>query len=419
MLPSSNLTNLVLTGAFSYSFISFAAHTILPTLAAAVAVFPVLAFGLFASRELVPREIDVVELQHSVSESDSPPSGDSASRHAPGDLTDRRGAIFGSALLGVTLGVLIGTSPLKIPVWQVTVPPALIMLGRDIWHDRKMWRKESAVEIPEGQLESNSSPDQIELQPIQKTKTDESEAPQSDTTERKGRSTLVSYIENFKRDTLPTVMSIIPRLPVSLVLFAFCMFILVQALTTWGWVEVFAGWWSAWIRVCMKNGTGAATVGAIGGMLLASVLLCNVSSLIDPLYSTFNLLGFLADLWYEHRHNYPPRQGTASLARLLHLIWHLHRPQSETRLDLRARTRDELWRVHVLLLCVARGTPVERYPAPEGYCGSTETVCNAEPPDCRCRCHFCGCGASCGGLCRCLINRPLKATVMTPDIGAS
>ncbi|KAL5518613.1 hypothetical protein ACEPAH_296 [Sanghuangporus vaninii] len=275
VLPSSNLTNLVLTGAFSYSFISFAAHTILPTLAAATAVFPLLAFVLFTSTELVPREIDVVELQHSVSESESASLGDMASRHAPGDLTDKHGAIFGSILLGITLGVLIGTSPLKIPVWQVTVPPALIMLGRDIWHDRKMWTKGSEPESLEGgRLESNSAPDPIELQPFPKS--DEMDTPQGDATERKGRSTLVSHIQNIKRDTLPTVMGIIPRLPLSLVLFAFCMFILVQALTTWGWVEVFAGWWSAWIRVCTDNGTGSATVGAIWGMLLISTLLCNI-----------------------------------------------------------------------------------------------------------------------------------------------
>ncbi|OCB91636.1 Chalcone-flavanone isomerase [Sanghuangporus baumii] len=275
VLPSSNLTNLVLTGAFSYSFISFAAHTILPTLSAATAVFPLLAFVLFTSTELVPREIDVVVLQHSVSESESASSRDMTSRHAPGDLTDKHGAIFGSILLGITLSVLIGTSPLEIPVWQVTVPPALIMLGRDIWHDRKMWTKGSEPESLEGgRLESNSPPDPIELQPFPKS--GEMDAPQSDATERKDRSTLASYIQNIKRDTLPTVMGIIPRLPLSLVLFAFCMFILVQALTTWGWVEVFAGWWSAWIRVCTDNGTGSATVGAIGGMLLISTLLCNI-----------------------------------------------------------------------------------------------------------------------------------------------
>ncbi|KAL5534598.1 hypothetical protein ACEPAG_1061 [Sanghuangporus baumii] len=275
VLPSSNLTNLVLTGAFSYSFISFAAHTILPTLAVATAVFPLLAFVLFTSTELVPREINIVELQHSVSEPESASSRDMASRHAPGDLTDKGGAIFGSILLGITLSILIGTSPLKIPVWQVTVPPALIMLGRDIWHDRKMWTKDSEPEgLEDGRLESIRAPDRVELKPFPKS--DEMDAPQSDATERKDRSTLVSYIQNIKRDTLPTVMGIIPRLPLSLVLFAFCMFILVQALTTWGWVEVFAGWWSAWIRMCADNGTASATVGAIGGMLLISTLLCNI-----------------------------------------------------------------------------------------------------------------------------------------------
>ena len=50
-------------------------------------------------------------------------------------LVDKWGAIFGSALLTTTLGVLVGTSVLEAPVWQVTVPPAVIMLTRDAVYD--------------------------------------------------------------------------------------------------------------------------------------------------------------------------------------------------------------------------------------------------------------------------------------------
>ena len=68
---------------------------------------------------------------------------------------------------------------------------------------------------------------------------------------------------------LPTVLSTISRLPLSLIPFAFSMFVLVQGLASNGWVEVFVGWWESWIR---KTGT----IGAIGGMGFVGVIACNV-----------------------------------------------------------------------------------------------------------------------------------------------
>ena len=269
VLPSANLTNLVLTGAFSLSYIIYAAHAILPTLATGISLYPLLAFVLFRSTKYVPRSLDVVEFQH--------PHGETGSVHAPDELTDKKGAIFGSVLLGVTLAVLVGTSPLKIPVWMVTVPPALIMLARDVWHDRHLWKKRPSCEP--------SSPRVVEAIPMQvmsSLKSDKSASGpivDTQTTEESFRTkqyTLDSWYRNITKNTLPTLSSIAPRLPISLVLFAFCMFILVQALTTQGWVEVFAGWWSAWIHVCEKVGTGFATAGAVYGMLIVSTFLCNV-----------------------------------------------------------------------------------------------------------------------------------------------
>ena len=65
-------------------------------------------------------------------------------------------------------------------------------------------------------------------------------------------------------------MTVFHHLPLALVPFAFCMFVLVQALVTKGWVPVFAYGWDHWVE---KTGT----VGAIGGMGFVSVILCNVS----------------------------------------------------------------------------------------------------------------------------------------------
>ncbi|KAI0087338.1 hypothetical protein BDY19DRAFT_246583 [Irpex rosettiformis] len=269
VLPSANLTNLVLTGAFSLSYITYAVHAILPTLATGVALYPILAFVLFKSEKYVPRQIDVVEFQH--------PHGETANAPAPDELTDKKGAIFGSTLLAVTLAVLVGTSPLKIPVWMVTVPPALIMLARDIWHDRHLWKKQPGAE--------QCCPEPMNCVPMQtvsstakscKTTMDSIVEKPVENFTRAHQPTLDSWYQNVTKNTLPTVSTIAPRLPISLVLFAFCMFILVQALTTQGWVEVFSGWWSAWIHVCEKVGTGFATAGAVYGMLVVSTFLCNI-----------------------------------------------------------------------------------------------------------------------------------------------
>lgn len=71
------------------------------------------------------------------------------------------------------------------------------------------------------------------------------------------------------QETFPTVTAVLAHLPFALVPFAFTMFILVQALVTKGWVQVFAHGWDHWVE---KTGT----VGAIGGMGFLSVVLCNV-----------------------------------------------------------------------------------------------------------------------------------------------
>ncbi|RSL53981.1 hypothetical protein CEP51_014787 [Fusarium floridanum] len=70
--------------------------------------------------------------------------------------------------------------------------------------------------------------------------------------------------------TFPTVMAVMSHLPFALVPFAFAMFVLVQALVSTGWVELFSVGWYHW-----SNKTG--TVGSIGGMGFISVILCNFS----------------------------------------------------------------------------------------------------------------------------------------------
>ena len=85
---------------------------------------------------------------------------------------------------------------------------------------------------------------------------------------------LVSMVEDayyWCQETFPTVTAVLEHLPFALVPFAFCMFVLVEALVTKGWVPVFAYGWDHWV-------TKTGTVGAVGGMAFLSVILCNVSA---------------------------------------------------------------------------------------------------------------------------------------------
>ena len=75
-------------------------------------------------------------------------------------------------------------------------------------------------------------------------------------------------------DMFPTVVSVIGRLPFSLLPFAFSMFILVQGLSSQGWVELFARWWTAWVH---KTGS----IGAVAGMGFLSVCLSNVGAVFQ------------------------------------------------------------------------------------------------------------------------------------------
>ena len=96
--------------------------------------------------------------------------------------------------------------------------------------------------------------------------------------QRRDRATLVSLSRDlwtWAQETFPTATAVIAHLPFALVPFAFSMFILVQALVTKGWVQIFAKGWDAWV---LKTGT----IGAIGGMGFLSVILCNVRLTTPP-----------------------------------------------------------------------------------------------------------------------------------------
>jgi Na+/H+ antiporter NhaD/arsenite permease-like protein len=101
-------------------------------------------------------------------------------------------------------------------------------------------------------------------------------SPTNGTRTQSHRTLTIVLAERYRwsQETFPTMTAVISHLPFALIPFAFCMFTLVQALVTKGWIAVFAHGWDHWV-------TKTGTVGAIGGMGFLSVILCNVSTMPD------------------------------------------------------------------------------------------------------------------------------------------
>lgn len=225
---------------------------------------------------------------------------------------DKKGAMFGAALMAATLITVLALnasssgSGHERPVYYVTLPAAFIMFCFDLtlgWLNRAETRKiahEGRQRAETAQAEraevrrkslAQTDPDAIELsesnnasrsseagtssqQPGEKpVVTEDEKRPREEGKLHKEKlpTTLASIIDDtylWAQETFPTTMTVFHHLPLALVPFAFCMFVLVQALVTKGWVPVFAYGWDHWVE---KTGT----VGAVGGMGFVSVILCN------------------------------------------------------------------------------------------------------------------------------------------------
>lgn len=203
---------------------------------------------------------------------------------------DKPSAIFASIIMIITLIVILvinATAPAgeEYPVWWVTLPAAVLVFCWDVaigWSHRHESRRiagERRQQAAESQLGSASpatAPASIPMTLFENghpgiTKAEAgistegservvgsrdprpSSSPAEDlsrdaATNEHGRSqgpprqtTLQSLItDNYRwlQETLPTVMAVLSHLPLKLVPFALCMFVLVQALVTNGWVPV-------------------------------------------------------------------------------------------------------------------------------------------------------------------------------------
>lgn len=256
VLVSSNPTNLVISSASKINFIYFSGWTILPALISSLVLYPLLMFRYFRATNptLVPRLLETPDV------------------YPRGELKDVRGAIFKACLLASTLIALIVSSVLVkgLYVWWVTLPAAVIAFVRDISHDIKHGRAPQEFEEDLQDDTQNLNGNGVELKDLSRNHdtSRESGVDEDVQTGNHQRVTLPSMTRKFAR-RLPTVYSVVTRLPWPLLPFAFSFFILVESLSSSGWITVWAGWMS---DVVQNN-----DVAAIFFVGFICILLCNVS----------------------------------------------------------------------------------------------------------------------------------------------
>ncbi|KAI8147737.1 hypothetical protein BJV82DRAFT_593163 [Fennellomyces sp. T-0311] len=278
-----NPTNVVVAEAFDMSFITYSAWMLLPTFVCLGIAYLNLRV-VFHGQKYLPRVIH-------------PPDEDPKAV-----LIDPHGAIFGLVLLGICLATLIGTSFVHgVSVWMVTLPFAVIMLLRDVWYDWTMqWKNREPVststslseneEVQNTVVIGERTEDVPAMTTIEMTNLDEVTAPirqrgTRGTNNEENASTLQpigkandkamrswpKHMVWVIRSTLPTMTSVLLRMPWKILPFALSMFVLVEGLSEVGWISI-----CATAMVSVARNYVATVFGVMGISLIACQLLNNL-----------------------------------------------------------------------------------------------------------------------------------------------
>ncbi|KAF9260450.1 hypothetical protein L218DRAFT_974362 [Marasmius fiardii PR-910] len=302
-----NPTNVVICEGFRINNVAFSAYTILPFLACIVTSFMALAFQ-FRGHEHIPKK-----LQHT------------GYLNPRGVLRDPVSAWVGSILLGSCLLVIIVVSFFNVDVWMITLPFAVAKFLWDLSWDHFRYTTGRGVGDKEAELGSatvngesddpmlsefrrmtlaEKVPETREVVPAtQETRhntfdsnaatlkepSTKSPSPASTADPIPEHSEESSTTKNHETNPVlfpalqrrihsihtslsarfPTFFIALPRLPFALVPFAFSQFILIEALTHQGWIDVFARW-----LVIASKGQIHPCVWIIG---VLGVILCNIA----------------------------------------------------------------------------------------------------------------------------------------------
>lgn len=266
-----NPTNVVICEGFGVNNAAFTVYTILPFIGCSIACFGGLAFQ-FRKPAHVPKNLQISCYLDPLSV-----------------LQDRVGAIVGSLVLVVCLGVIIALSFLHVDVWKVALPFAIAKFFFDLAWDHYRYTKHDASLAAELQSDddmkwkikrSATLPRDADFPIVTPSTTVTAEVPkmiekQSPTQSLQGTpSELEKRLFPNLRPKLnrcalhfPTFATALPRLPFGLIPFAFSQFILIEGLAHQGWIDVFADW-----LVKASHREMIPTIWLIG---VLGVILCN------------------------------------------------------------------------------------------------------------------------------------------------
>ncbi|KAG2097271.1 uncharacterized protein F5147DRAFT_778076 [Suillus discolor] len=275
-----NPTNVVICEGFNVNNAAFTAYTILPFIACSVFCFLALG-GQYHSKKYVPRK-----LNHA------------ADLDARSVLLDPIGACVGSFMLASALILCLVVSFFGIDVWKISLPFAVAKFIYDVaWDHYRFVRQlpmlgrgqkgpeENAMQLDDVMLQDGqtisdnksrhrqSAPlpttDKVNSDPdSNRTFSNRSPQPLSKTSIALWRSKGIALHKRLHAH-FPTFFTALPRLPFALVPFAFAQFILIEALSHQGWIDVFATW-----LLRATHGDMYRTIWLIG---VLGVILCNVS----------------------------------------------------------------------------------------------------------------------------------------------
>jgi Na+/H+ antiporter NhaD/arsenite permease-like protein len=274
VLVSSNPTNILITGSFGLNFLTgFTKWTVLPSLIPAALNYPVI-LAMFWNR--IPKTLTPV--------TDDPWS----------KLRDRTGAIFLSVLLLVTVAVLVGTSFVPhhaVEVWMVTAPAGILGflwdLGSDWFRPRQQQqniiRRQSLDQAAEMQRVDRTASNGSERVPIRSAQLEKPPTPPSAPLSpedkppaSQSQTTLLSLLRHFDR-RFPATSRTIQRLPIPLLPFAMCEFILVRGLAQRGWISVFA---SGFANACTTPARTVFFMGFVSAAFLCPLAGTNIGATI-------------------------------------------------------------------------------------------------------------------------------------------
>ncbi|EXJ79057.1 hypothetical protein A1O3_08558 [Capronia epimyces CBS 606.96] len=275
VLVSSNPTNILIAGSFSLNFLTgFTKWTILPSIVPAILTYPILMLMFWKK---IPKTLT--------------PLTDNPWRK----LRDRPGAIALSLLMLITVAVLVGTSFVPnqaVQVWMVTAPAGVLAflfnLGRDLG-DMNAQKSASNAQTADPAAENrvvDSDSGGVELRQknvphgsLNAESVDAGFSPPLGPKEKHAErepTTLVSVVKRLARRFPGTTRTIV-RLPIPLLPFAMCEFILVRGLQQRGWIEVFA---RGFAHACTTPANAVFFMGFVSAAFLCPLAGTNIGATI-------------------------------------------------------------------------------------------------------------------------------------------